>query len=662
MSRHKLTQAECSILAKGLNYAITPKNIPVDDFILATELACEKIHNPGQKAALRNEVAGILKTAKSPPSNITKQEINAMITLAKNKDITILPADKGRTTVIMETDTYEESMQQLLQDDTYEVVQKDPTEDKKNKLKALLKPLLIENKINKQAYNHLIPTANIIPRIYGTPKIHKPGTPLRPIVDSIGSVTYNLSKALTEIIKPLLGLTDRHCKNSKQLATELTHVKVQKDEMLISHDVISLFTKTPTHATIHIVHDRLSADRTLKKRTNLTAQDITQLLHFIATSTYFQYRNTIYRQKEGFPMGDPLSAIMCNFFMEDLEQKALLTAPDTYKPTLWRRYVDDILEKTKTGHTQHLTDHLNTIDTTGNIKFTHEEETDQAIAFLDINIHHTDNGDIKIKVHRKPTHTDQYLLWTSEHPTIHKLSVVRTLYERTTIITDPEDVAQEEQYIQQALKKCQYPQWAITKGAEQVKNKGYKTQGKRKKQTRKQEPSGMVILPYVRGITERIKRAMNKHNITTPIKPHTTLRQILVHPKDKVNTDNKCNSIYEIPCKSCNKSYIGETGRNFITRKIEHKKECEKETATRQTRAIKLQAEQEHYKSAITDHCKRENHIMDWEKARVIRTEENKHQRWIREAIEIRKRGPRTINRDEGAYMLSQTWNSILER
>ena len=52
---------------------------------------------------------------------------------------------------------------------------------------------------------------------------------------------------------------------------------------------------------------------------------------------------------------------------------------------------------------------------------------------------------------------------------------------------------------------------------------------------------------------------------------------------------------------------------------------------------------------------------MDWEKARVIRTEENKHQRWIREAIEIRKRGPRTINRDEGAFMLSTTWSSILE-
>lgn len=62
--------------------------------------------------------------------------------------------------------------------------------------------------------------------------------------------------------------------------------------------------------------------------------------------------------------------------------------------------------------------------------------------------------------------------------------------------------------------------------------------------------------------------------------------------------------------------------------------------------------------SLITE---RENHIMDWEKARVIGTGENKHQRWISEALELRKQGPRTIDRDEGAFMLSPTCSSILQ-
>lgn len=120
-------------------------------------------------------------------------------------------------------------------------------------------------------------------------------------------------------------------------------------------------------------------------------------------------------------MGDPLAAITCSFFMEDLEKKAITSAPEECRPTLWKGYVDDIVEKVKAAHTQELTDHLNTIDNTGNKKFTHEEEMEKSIAFLDIKIHHTNKRDIKIKIHRKPTHTDQYLLWTSEHPATHKL-------------------------------------------------------------------------------------------------------------------------------------------------------------------------------------------------------------------------------------------------
>lgn len=134
--------------------------------------------------------------------------------------------------------------------------------------------------------------------------------------------------------------------------------------------------------------------------------DIVTLLHFTAKSTYFHFKNTIYRQMEGFAMGDPLSSIMSGFFMEDLGSKALNTAPAHCKPTFWRRYVDDKLEKIKAGQTQALTDHLNSMGTTDNIQITHKE-TNRTIAFLDTKIHHRQDGSIKITVYRQPTHTDQ---------------------------------------------------------------------------------------------------------------------------------------------------------------------------------------------------------------------------------------------------------------
>lgn len=134
LSKHILTEAERTILAQGLTFTVTPKRIPHEDLILATELACERIPDRGQKASLRNEVAGIPKTTRLPPSNITKEEAEAVRTLSSNNNITILPADKGRTTVIMDTEQYEKQMNNMLMDNsTYEMLQKDPTEEKETK-------------------------------------------------------------------------------------------------------------------------------------------------------------------------------------------------------------------------------------------------------------------------------------------------------------------------------------------------------------------------------------------------------------------------------------------------------------------------------------------------------------------------------------------------
>ena len=73
-------------------------------------------------------------------------------------------------------------------------------------------------------------------------------------------------------------------------------------------------------------------------------------------------------------MGSPVSAIVANLFMEWLEKVPILTAPLDCRPRFWSRYVDDVLEIIKASTTRKLTEHLNTIDPTGSIKFTHEEE------------------------------------------------------------------------------------------------------------------------------------------------------------------------------------------------------------------------------------------------------------------------------------------------
>ena len=108
--------------------------------------------------------------------------------------------------VVMDKQDYNKKAQALLQDsNTYQVLPKDPTPQLKNKLITLLKNIHQTGGLNTNKYKQLYPTSAIPPKFYGLPKIHKTGTPLRPIVSSRGSITYGVAKELSHIIKPLVG-------------------------------------------------------------------------------------------------------------------------------------------------------------------------------------------------------------------------------------------------------------------------------------------------------------------------------------------------------------------------------------------------------------------------------------------------------------------------
>ena len=72
-------------------------------------------------------------------------------------------------------------------------------------LSTCLSPSKQKEALNEALYKKLYPTGAGSPKFYGLPKIHKEGVPLRPIVSSIGAVTYHTAKELARILKPLVG-------------------------------------------------------------------------------------------------------------------------------------------------------------------------------------------------------------------------------------------------------------------------------------------------------------------------------------------------------------------------------------------------------------------------------------------------------------------------
>ena len=148
LSDRPLSDSERSVLMKGLNFSVTPSKIPVDEIVAATELACNQLKDKSQAESLRNEVVKIVSKSKPPRSNISRAEREAIKALAKDDSIVILPADKGRTTVILNKQDYHNKVKALLDDtNTYEKLTSDPTRAIKNKLIQTLKEWRKEERI-----------------------------------------------------------------------------------------------------------------------------------------------------------------------------------------------------------------------------------------------------------------------------------------------------------------------------------------------------------------------------------------------------------------------------------------------------------------------------------------------------------------------------------
>ncbi|XP_059224321.1 GATA zinc finger domain-containing protein 14-like [Stomoxys calcitrans] len=113
--------------------------------------------------------------------------------LKENEDLLILTADKGGKTVALYKDDYEQKMKAIIHDMCmYRRLKIDPTSRLQTRNNKLVDKLHNLNLISIQEKNKLTSKTALAPRIYGLPKIHKEGTPLRPICSSINAPSYHL--------------------------------------------------------------------------------------------------------------------------------------------------------------------------------------------------------------------------------------------------------------------------------------------------------------------------------------------------------------------------------------------------------------------------------------------------------------------------------------
>ena len=236
-----------------------------------------------------------LQLASLPNSNLTPDEQKALKWLKTDENIVILPADKGTGDCCYGQDRLQRQNGLACFNDkqTYEVLNRDPTPALQRKLNNKLLTRTKTDEIDFRLYNRLRCSVPQPPKLYGLPKLHKPNIPMRPIVSFCGSPTYQLSKYLTNVLKPLSDESRHKLQSTENFIVAIKIIQIPDDRKLVSFDVKSLFTNIPLQLALDCTENAIKNSTV---ELPLPTDDIMDLINLCLTSPYFQYNGKYYKQ------------------------------------------------------------------------------------------------------------------------------------------------------------------------------------------------------------------------------------------------------------------------------------------------------------------------------------------------------------------------------
>ena len=211
----------------------------------------------------------------------------------------------------------------------------------------------------------------------------------------------------------------------------LSEVEVREDDIIGSLDVVGMFPNIPVKKTLDVVKEELQIDETLTGRTDWKVEDISKLLE-ISVETYFKtIDGKIYFQRDGLPIGKSISKPMAGIYMHWFEKEYVFNEDSRFKGNIvfWKRQMDDVFFVWR-GKKEDLELFVWMLNGKENrVQFTLEIEKDNFLPFLDVGITKSKEKLITT-VYRKPTHTQQYIHWNSNHPKNMLLGVLQGLIHR----------------------------------------------------------------------------------------------------------------------------------------------------------------------------------------------------------------------------------------
>ena len=320
-------------------------------------------------------------------------------------------------------------------------------------------------------------------------------------MSALNTPTYNLAKFLVPILKPLT-TNEFTVKDSFHFAEEI--VDQQHDLFMGSLDVDSLFTNKPLEETIEICTSELFKESETVE--GLSKTEFKELLSLATKDSHFIFDGTLYKQIDGMAMGSPLSPTLANAFLVYHEKNWLEHCPVEYRPSYYRRYVDDIFALFNSAeHLKSFYSYLNSRHL--NISLTIENEKDNRMSFLDVNIIR-EKDKFTTSVYRKPTFSGIYTHFDSFLPPSNKIGLLHALlYRCFRICSDWTKFHLEVVKLTEVFKNNGYPENFINNFLKVFLDSKYRIQ---EKVTTVPKKTLFLVLPYLGPLSLQTRTKLRK--------------------------------------------------------------------------------------------------------------------------------------------------------
>ena len=276
-----------------------------------------------------------------PKNNLPYKERQAIKELKQNTNINVKKADKGTTTVIMNKEAKIKEGQVLDQRENYKSLALPMVTETSQRVKKLIKALYHGNHIDEMTkkWLSLTPDPPRIPVFYTLTKIHKPNPVGRPIISGCDSPTERISSFVDYLLQHIAKVQKTYLKDTTDFLNFIEKTKVQKDTMLVSMDVSSLYTNIPQEEGITIVCKTYETFHLNKPP--IPTLHLRDMLKLILKENSFHFNGKNFLQTHGTAMGTKMAVSFANIFMAAVETEIIERS--SKKPLIWKRYIDDVL-------------------------------------------------------------------------------------------------------------------------------------------------------------------------------------------------------------------------------------------------------------------------------------------------------------------------------